>query len=207
MTSVSMRTQQRLDRGRSSIARQPSATWCAVQFLDALDALAATFVRTRVTSEAPRWFRTPAKDFLGGAFLALPGLVVRFSARNPNWVHARPSRPRRSTLGQEHHAIFRLFPINLIEMYVEILAPKIRFSVLVVKDANAERMKNRPTPQLYPVFWRYCSKLFPRSWMTNLDTPICMLKCVAGRIWARRSNRREGRTNAWRADTSPPRAG
>jgi hypothetical protein len=35
-----------------------------------------------------QWFKTPAKDLLGGAFLALPGLAVRFSAGNPNWVRA-----------------------------------------------------------------------------------------------------------------------
>ena len=35
-----------------------------------------------------QWFKTPAKDLLGGAFLSLPGLAVRFSAGNPNWVRA-----------------------------------------------------------------------------------------------------------------------
>jgi hypothetical protein len=35
-----------------------------------------------------QWFKTPAKDLIGGAFLAVPGLVVRFSAGNPNWVRA-----------------------------------------------------------------------------------------------------------------------
>jgi hypothetical protein len=35
-----------------------------------------------------QWFKTPAKDLAGGAFLALPGLIVRFSTGNPNWIRA-----------------------------------------------------------------------------------------------------------------------
>jgi hypothetical protein len=35
-----------------------------------------------------QWFKTPAKDLTGGAFLALAGLLVRYSTGNVNWVRA-----------------------------------------------------------------------------------------------------------------------
>lgn len=46
-----------------------------------------------------QWFKTPAKDLLGGAFLALPGLAVRFSAGNPNWVRATVEAVATSLIG------------------------------------------------------------------------------------------------------------